>query len=323
MTRTLKLLAQTSALALTLALSHVTTTPALAEDIAAAQDHTLVKYRSEVIDGVKVAYREAGDPANPTILLLHGFPTSSHMFRDLIPMIANDWHVIAPDYPGYGASDMPLVDEFDYTFDTIAAMMTELVDRKGVDTFAVYLMDYGAPVGFRMFEADPQRISAFVIQNGNAYEEGLLEFWDPLRAYWADPSEETAALLRGFLGIEGTKWQYQTGMQFPERVSADNYAHVQYGLDRPGNQEIQLALFLDYGTNPGRYPTWQRLFREHRPPALLMWGKNDPIFPEEGAHPYKRDLKDLEFHILDTGHFALEEYGKAIAERIIALKDRL
>ncbi|MEM7686784.1 MAG: alpha/beta fold hydrolase, partial [Pseudomonadota bacterium] len=173
MTRTLKLLAQTSALALTIALSPVTTTPVLAEDVATAQDHTLVKYRSEVIDGVKIAYREAGDPANPTILLLHGFPTSSHMFRDLIPMIANDWHVIAPDYPGYGASDMPLVDEFDYTFDTIAAMMTELVDRKGVDKHAVYLMDYGAPVGFRMFEADPQRISAFVIQNGNAYEEGL------------------------------------------------------------------------------------------------------------------------------------------------------
>ena len=316
-------LTQASAIALALALAPVSSSPLQAEDVAAETVPTLVKYRSETIDGVSVAYREAGDPANPTIVLLHGFPTSSHMFRDLIPMIAQDWHVIAPDYPGYGASDMPAVTEFDYSFDTLARMMTELLNRKDVGSYAVYLMDYGAPVGFRMFEAEPERISAFVIQNGNAYDEGLLEFWDPLRAYWADPSEETAAPLRAFLSLEGTKWQYQTGMKHPERVSADNYWHVQYLLDRPGNQEIQLALFLDYGTNPGRYPEWQRLFREHQPPALLMWGKNDPIFPEEGAHPYKRDLKDLEFHILDTGHFALEEYGHAIAQRIVALKERI
>lgn len=323
MKRTLTFLAQSTALALMLALSPVSAAAVLAEDVAAQTDRSLVRYRSDVIQGVNIAYREAGDPSNPTIVLLHGFPTSSHMFRDLIPAIADDWHVIAPDYPGYGASDMPLVDDFEYTFDNIAGMMTEFLDRKGVANYAVYLMDYGAPVGFRMFEADPDRISAFVIQNGNAYEEGLREFWDPLRAYWADPSVENAAPLRAFLSIDGTKWQYQTGMQYPDRVSADNYWHVQYLLDRPGNQEIQLALFLDYGTNPARYPAWQKLFRKHQPPTLLMWGKNDPIFPEEGAHPYKRDLNDLEFHILNTGHFALEEYGQAIAERIIALKSRL
>ncbi len=316
-------LARASIVAMAMALTPLGSASVLAEDVAVEQDVSLVKYRSEIIQEVNVAYREAGDPSNPTIVLLHGFPTSSHMFRDLIPMIAQEWHVIAPDYPGFGASDMPLVSEFDYTFDNIAAMMTELLDRKGVDTYAVYLMDYGAPVGFRMFEADPERVSAFVIQNGNAYEEGLLEFWDPIRAYWADPSKENGDKLRPFLTIDGTKWQFQTGMQFPERVSADNYWHVQYLLDRPGNQEIQLALFLDYGTNPGRYPEWQKLFREHQPPTLLMWGKNDPIFPEEGAHPYKRDLKDVEFHILDTGHFALEEYGRAIADRIIVLRSRL
>ena len=323
MRRTLKLLTQASAIALGLALSPLATGPALAEDLAAEAVPSLVKYRHEVIDGVKIAYREAGDPAHPTIVLLHGFPTSSHMFRDLIPLIANEWHVIAPDYPGYGASDMPLVDEFEYTFDRLAAMMSTLIDRKGIEEYAVYLMDYGAPVGFRMFASDPERVNAFVIQNGNAYAEGLEAFWDPLRAYWADPSEENAAPLRAFLSLEGTKWQYQTGMQHPERVSADNFWHVQYLLDRPGNQEIQLALFLDYGTNPERYPEWQRLFREHQPPTLLMWGKNDPIFPESGAHPYKRDLKDLEFHILDTGHFALEEYAHEIAQRIVALKARI
>ena len=316
-------LARASALALTLALAPAVHAPAVAEDLAAVEDVTLTKYRSMEIEGLDIAYREAGDPSNPTILLLHGFPTSSHMFRDLIPLIARDWHVLAPDYPGYGASDMPLVDEFDYTFDNIARLMTEFVDRKRVGKFAVYLMDYGAPVGFRMFASDPERVSAFVIQNGNAYEEGLLEFWDPIRAYWADQSEKNAAHLRAFLSLTGTKWQYQTGMQYPERVSADNYWHVQYLLDRPGNQEIQLALFLDYGTNPGRYPEWQRLFREHQPPALLMWGKNDPIFPEEGAHPYKRDLENLEFHILDTGHFALEEFATEIAARIVALRERL
>ena len=323
MRRTLKLLTQASAIALGIALSPLATGPALAEDLAAEAVPSLVKYRHEVIDGVKIAYREAGDPAHPTIVLLHGFPTSSHMFRDLIPLIANEWHVIAPDYPGYGASDMPLVDEFEYTFDRLAAMMSTLIDRKGIEEYAVYLMDYGAPVGFRMFASDPERVNAFVIQNGNAYAEGLEAFWDPLRAYWADPSEENAAPLRAFLSLEGTKWQYQTGMQHPERVSADNFWHVQYLLDRPGNQEIQLALFLDYGTNPERYPEWQRLFREHQPPTLLMWGKNDPIFPESGAHPYKRDLKDLEFHILDTGHFALEEYAHEIAQRIVALKARI
>lgn len=310
-------------LVLGLALASVSITPLSAEDLRVDEDVSLVKYRSETIQGLEIAYREAGDPDNPTLLLLHGFPTSSHMFRDLIPQVADTWHVIAPDYPGYGASDMPLAEEFEYSFDNLARILTELIDRKGVERYAAYLMDYGAPIGYRMFAEQPERVSAFVIQNGNAYEDGLLEFWDPIKAYWADPSKENGDQLRPFLTLEGTKWQFQTGMQNPERVSADNYGHVQYLLDRPGNQEVQLKLFLDYGTNVAEYPKWQALFREHQPETLLMWGKNDPIFPEAGAHPYKRDLENLEFHILDTGHFALEEYGSAIAERIIALRDRI
>lgn len=309
-------LAQRAGAALSLALA--LSLPLLAEDLRVDTDPTLVKYRSATIDGLDIAYREAGDPNNPTLLLLHGFPTSSHMFRDLIPQVAGTWHVIAPDYPGFGASSMPGVDAFDYSFDTLARIVTELIDLKGVDSYTPYLMDYGAPVGFRMFAQHPDRVDGLIIQNGNAYAEGLEEFWDPLRAYWADRSEANAAPLRAFLSLEGTKWQYQTGMQNPDRVSADSYWHVQYLLDRPGNQEIQLALFHDYGSNLDRYPEWQALFRAHQPRTLIVWGKNDPIFPASGAHPYKRDLTNVEFHLLDTGHFALEEYGAFIAERINA-----
>lgn len=272
-----------------------------------------VKFNTAKIDGLNIAYREAGDPANPTILLLHGFPTSSHMFRNLIPELAEEYYVIAPDYPGFGASDMPDAATYDYSFANTAAMMTGLLDQKGVGKYSVYLMDYGAPLGFRMFANDPERVSGFIIQNGNAYEVGLREFWDPIKAYWADPSDENGDALRGFLTLDATKWQFTHGVQDPSTISPDNFWHVQYLLDRPGNQEVQLEMFLDYGTNVGEYSKWQALFREHQPPALLMWGKNDVIFPEDGAHPYKADLDDLEFHILDTGHFALEEYGDEIA----------
>ncbi len=274
------------------------------------------KFGYETIDGLRIAYREAGDPANPTVLLLHGFPTSSHMFRNLIPDLATDYHVIAPDFQGFGASDMPAAETYDYTFDSLAGTVEELLERKNIENYALYLMDYGAPVGYRLFADAPEKVSGFIIQNGNAYEEGLPEFWDPIRAYWADPSEENAAPLRAFLGIEGTKWQFTHGTRNPDAISPDNYWHVQYLLDRPGNAEVQLELFYDYRTNLTLYPEWQALFREHQPPALVVWGQNDQIFPAEGAHPYRQDLTNVEFHLLDTGHFALEEDGAFIAEEI-------
>lgn len=289
------------------------------QDYAAVAVH----YRSVELGGVQIAYREAGDPSRPTVLLLHGFPTSSHMFRNLIPELAQRYHVLAPDYPGFGASAMPPVDRFDYSFATIAGLMTQFLDHKGVGDYAVYLMDYGAPVGYRMFAEQPDRVTGFIIQNGNAYEEGLREFWDPLKAYWAEPTAQNGDPLRGFLTLDATKWQFTHGAQNPELISPDNFWHVQYLLDRPGNQEVQLALFLDYGSNVGEYAGWQALFREHQPPALLVWGKNDPIFPADGAYPYQRDLDDLEFHLLDTGHFALEEYGPQIAALMLNFLGRV
>jgi pimeloyl-ACP methyl ester carboxylesterase len=289
--------------------------------LAAALPHTAqaddspfaVEMKKMEIEGLQIAYREAGDPANPTLLLLHGFPTSSHMFRKLIPALSDSYHVIAPDYPGFGASDMPPADSHEYSFAAAARQMTKLIDAKGVEDYAVYLMDYGAPVGYRMFAAHPERVTGFIIQNGNAYEAGLRDFWDPMRAYWADPSPETGDPLRGFLTLEATVWQFTHGVQDPSAIDPDNFWHVQYLLDRPGNQEVQLEMFLDYGSNLAEYPTWQALFREHQPPALVVWGKNDHIFPAEGAFPYREDLEDVEFHLLDTGHFALEEYGPQIA----------
>jgi pimeloyl-ACP methyl ester carboxylesterase len=305
-----------SLLALTIA------SPAIAAETAVRVDAAHTSFRSEVIDGQNIAYREAGDSTNPTILLLHGFPTSSHMFRNLIPKLAEDYHVIAPDYLGYGASDMPDAADYEYSFANTAEVITKLLDQKNVGNYSIYLMDYGAPVGFRMFAEHPKRVSGFIIQNGNAYEEGLGEFWDPLKAYWADPSVENGDQLRGFLEMDATKWQFTHGTQNPEAINPDNFWHVQYLLDRPGNQEVQLEMFLDYGTNVAEYPKWQALFREHQTPTLLMWGKNDHIFPTDGAHPYKRDLNNLEFHLLDTGHFALEEYGNEIAGRMIEFMGR-
>jgi pimeloyl-ACP methyl ester carboxylesterase len=279
----------------------------------AAQSPFAVEMQTMEIGGQTIAYREAGDPSNPTILLLHGFPTSSHMFRELIPVLAEDYYVIAPDYVGFGASSMPPAEAYEYSFANAADTVTRLIDAKGVEDYAVYLMDYGAPVGYRMFAEHPERVTGFIIQNGNAYDEGLREFWDPIKAYWADPSAENGDALRAFLTLDATKWQFTHGVGDVSTVNPDNFWHVQYLLDRPGNQEVQLEMFLDYGTNVGEYPKWQALFREHQPPALIVWGQNDHIFPAEGAHPYKDDLKNVEFHLLDTGHFALEEYGDVIA----------
>ena len=269
------------------------------------------------IDGLDIFYREAGKPNAATILLLHGFPTSSHRFRNLIPVLANEFHLIAPDYPGFGASSMPKVDEFEYSFDKLADIVEKLTIKLDLPQYFLYLMDYGAPVGYRLAAKYPNKVLGLIVQNGNAYEEGLADFWQPIKAYWQDKTPENAQVLAdNFLTLEATKWQYTNGVRNPEAIAPDNWFHDQYLLDRPGNKEIQLELFYSYGTNPTLYPQWQEYFRQFQPPTLIVWGKGDYIFPEEGAHPYKRDLKNLEFHILDTGHFALEEDLELIANYI-------
>ncbi len=279
-------------------------------------DDNRVHCRSVEIEGLEIFYREAGPVDAPTVLLLHGFPTSSQMFRNLIPRLSDRYHVVAPDYPGFGNSSMPTVDQFEYSFDNLARIVEKFTTKLGLDRYSLYLMDYGAPVGFRLAVRHPERVQSLIIQNGNAYEEGLREFWEPFRAYWKERSPENGDALRKLLTIEATKWQYLHGTRRPEAISPDNWNIDQRLLDRPGNQEIQLTLFYDYGSNPPLYPSWQQYLRSHQPPTLIVWGKNDKIFPAEGAHPYKRDLTDLEFHLLDTGHFALEEDGERIAHLI-------
>ena len=271
-------------------------------------------YKTIDIEGLEIFYREAGPEDAPAIILLHGFPTSSHMFRNLIPAMSDRFHLVAPDYPGFGGSSMPKVDEFDYTFDHIAEVIDSFIEKLGLRTYSLYVMDYGAPVGFRIAAKHPERVESLIVQNGNAYEEGLREFWEPIKAFWKERSKENADVLRKkVLTIEATKWQYTNGVRNPERIAPDNWFHDQYLLERPGNTKIQLQLFYDYGSNPPLYPKWQAYFREHQPPTLIVWGKNDFIFPAEGATPYERDLKDVEMHLLDTGHFALEEDGELIA----------
>jgi pimeloyl-ACP methyl ester carboxylesterase len=232
-------------------------------------------------------------------------------------VLSDRFHLVAPDYPGYGNSSMPSVEEYDYTFDSIAEIIDSFTEKLGLHKYSLYVMDYGAPVGYRLAVKHPERVESLIVQNGNAYEEGLREFWDPIKAYWKEKSKENGDVLRNsLLTIEATRWQYTNGVRNPETVAPENWFHDQYLMDRPGNKDIQLQLFYDYGSNPPLYPDWQAYFREYQPPTLIAWGKNDYIFPEEGAHPYKRDLKNIEFHILDTGHFALEEDGDKIAHMI-------
>ncbi len=275
-----------------------------------------VRHKTVAVDGLDIFYREAGPASAPTVLLLHGFPSSSSMFRNLIPALADRYHVVAPDYPGFGQSAMPSVDAFDYSFDNLARVVEAFTEKLGLKAYSLYVMDYGAPVGYRLAVKHPERVQGLIVQNGNAYDEGLEGFWDPFRAYWKNRTAETAKPLAGFLNIGATKWQYTQGTRDPESISPDAWTVDQYFLDRPGNKDIQLQLFYDYGSNPPKYPEWQAYFRRHQPPALIVWGKNDPIFPASGAYPYKRDLKNVDFHLLDTGHFALEEDGNKIARLI-------
>jgi pimeloyl-ACP methyl ester carboxylesterase len=237
------------------------------------------------------------------------------MFRNLIPMLAENYHVIAPDYPGYGQSSSPPVSEFEYSFDNLSRIVLQFTETLKLKKFSLYVMDYGAPIGFRIASAHPDRIQSLIVQNGNAYEEGLdNDFWKPFRPFWKDKSEANGAPLKPLFELPATKWQYHTGVRDLEAISPDGWVHDQAGLDRPGNKEIQLELFYSYGSNPPLYPGWQKYFRDHQPPMLIVWGKNDQIFPAAGAEPYKRDLKNLDFHLLDTGHFAIEEDGVVIGK---------
>ena len=275
-----------------------------------------MKEQTVDIDGLKISYKERGHKDNPTILLLHGFPTSSHMFRNLIPALEEKFHLVAPDYVGYGKSSMPFVNEFEYTFAHQTEIVEKFIEKLGLGKYSLYLMDYGAPIGFRLSVKHPERVQSFIVQNGNAYEEGLLEFWDPIKAWWKDKTDENEKKLHYLVAAETTKWQYQNGTRSPDAIDPANWIADQAGLDRPGNVAIQLAMLYDYRANVPLYPKFQEYFRKYQPPMLITWGKNDYIFPEAGAHQYERDLKKVEKHILDTGHFALEEDLEFIAGKI-------
>jgi pimeloyl-ACP methyl ester carboxylesterase len=277
---------------------------------------TAIKYRSADVDGLKVFYREAGAADAPALLLLHGFPSASHMFRDLIPLLADRFHIVAPDLPGFGQSDMPARSKFTYTFDHVADVIDRFTEVVGLERFAVYVFDYGAPTGFRIAVKHPDRITAIISQNGNAYEEGLSEGWNPIRAYWQEPSQTNRDALRTFLAPETTRWQYTHGVSDETTVAPDGLSLDNFYLTRAGADEVQLDLFGDYKSNVALYPTFQKYFRMHKPPLLAVWGKNDPFFLPPGAEAFKRDIPGAVVRFFDTGHFALETHVSEIAAAI-------
>ena len=271
------------------------------------------RYRTIKIDDMEIFYREAGPEDAPTVLLLHGFPSSSHMFRELLLRLGDDFHLVAPDYPGFGNSSIPEASAT--SFDLLATTMEHFTEQLGLGSYSLYLMDFGAPVGFRLATAHPERVEALIIQNGNAYAEGIAhEFWDPLRAYWAEHSKQTEEPILGFFAYDTTRFQYTAGTRNPEGLNPDNWKLAQFETEQPGSQAARLALSYDYRTNVELYPSWQNYLRTQQPPTLVVWGANDPIFPPTGAEPLKHDLETIEFHLLDTGHFALEEDGEFIAD---------
>jgi pimeloyl-ACP methyl ester carboxylesterase len=279
--------------------------------------HNVVTHDTIEIDGINIFYREAGPRDATTLLLLHGYPTSSHMFRNLMRDLADKFHTLAPDYPGFGRSEQPPIADFEYTFDHMSVLVRKFIKAKGINKFSIYLMDYGAPIGYRIAVKRPKSIQGLIIQNGCAYEEGLLEFWDPIRKYWKNKTLENGKALEGFHSLEGLQWQYTHGTgSRKNQVSPDNWEIDLRHLTRPENNDIQLAMFYDYQNNVPLYPKFQSYFRKHQPPTLIVYGKNDHIFPEAGAHAYKKDLNNIDFNLYDAGHFALETHGTEIALKI-------
>jgi pimeloyl-ACP methyl ester carboxylesterase len=283
----------------------------------------MTSFHKVSVDGNNIFYREAGQPTAPNILLLHGFPTSSHMFRNLIPLLAHRYHVIAPDLPGFGFSDAPNRKQFRYTFDNLAKAIDQFTQAIGLERYAIYVFDYGAPVGFRLALAHPERITAIISQNGNAYEEGLSQGWNPIQKYWKDPTAANRDALRDFLTSESTRSQYVYGVQDATQVAPETYTLDSALLARPGNDDIQLDLFLDYASNVALYPKFQEYFRAKKPSLLAVWGKNDPFFLPPGAEAFKRDNPNAEIHFYDTGHFALETHHREIADSILEFLNRI
>lgn len=282
----------------------------------------MITYQNATVDGNTIFYREAGPKDAPAVLLLHGFPTSSHMFRNLIPELAGRFHVVAPDLPGFGFSGSPSRTEFQYTFEHLAAVIDRFTETIGLNRYAIYVFDYGAPVGLRLALSHPERVTAIVSQNGNAYEEGLSQGWNPIQKYWSEPTEENRSALRAFLTPEATRSQYRFGVPNQALLAPESWELDSARLARPGNDEIQLDLFLDYSSNVALYPKFQEYFRAWRPPLLAVWGKNDPFFLPAGAEAYRRDIPHAEIHLFDTGHFALETHHREIASVIREFLDR-
>jgi pimeloyl-ACP methyl ester carboxylesterase len=278
----------------------------------------MIHYRTAAVDNHQVFYREAGDPARPTLLLLHGFPTSSHMFRNLIPLLADRFHLVAPDLPGFGFTISPDRSQFAYTFENLAKVVEAFTDVIGLNRYALYVFDYGAPTGFRLAMARPERVTAIVTQNGNAYEEGLSTGWGPFQTYWREPTPAHREALRNMLTPETTKWQYVHGVSDESLIAPESYTLDSAHLARPGHDEIQLDLFLDYATNVALYPRFHEYFAAHQPPLLAVWGKNDPFFLPPGAEAFRRDIPSAEIHFFDTGHFAVETHTAEIANAIAA-----
>lgn len=275
----------------------------------AVNENSVVRYGKENVGGLDIFYREAGSPSNPAVVLLHGFPTSSHMYREVLRSLGDKYYLVAPDYPGFGDSAYPSPAEFEYTFDNIAGVVNAFLEQKGVGKYSLMMQDYGAPVGFRIAVSNPGRVRSLIVQNGNAYEEGFNpESWQPIFEYWKERTPELGqALVSGLLSLEGIRFQYTHGTRNPDGISPDNWNLDFMKMSRPGQDRVQLDLFYDYRNNLARYPEWQKYIRENQPPVLVTWGKHDPFFPEPGAEGFRRDAKNVDYNILDTGHFALEE----------------